>query len=77
MSRTVIDLDDAVVEEVRAALGVSTKAAAVRAALQEVVNRIRRQEFFDAMDRGEFDFSEIIETTGPKNQDGTLKRHAA
>ncbi|MGW0633555.1 type II toxin-antitoxin system VapB family antitoxin [Streptomyces sp. NPDC002758] len=77
MSRTVIDLDDAVVEEVRAALGVNTKAAAVRAALQEVVNRIRRQEFFDAMDRGEFDFSEIIETTGPKNQDGTLKRNAA
>jgi Arc/MetJ family transcription regulator len=77
MSRTVIDLDDAVVEEVRAALGVNTKAAAVRAALQEVVNRIRRQEFFDAMDRGEFDFSEIVESTGPRNADGTLKRNAA
>ncbi|MER7958190.1 type II toxin-antitoxin system VapB family antitoxin [Streptomyces sp. NPDC096030] len=75
MTRTVIALDDAVVEEVRIALGVSTKAAAVRAALQEVANRIRRQDFFDAMDRGEFDFSAIVESTGPRNQDGTLARN--
>ncbi|MEW2556854.1 hypothetical protein AB0957_34685 [Streptomyces zhihengii] len=32
-----------------------------------------RQEFFDAMDAGELDFSEIVETTGPRNTDGSPK----
>lgn len=26
------------------------------------------------MDAGDFDFSEIIESTGPRNADGTLQR---
>lgn len=78
MSRTVIDLDDEVLDEARSLLGTTTKAATVRAALLEVVKRARRQEFFDAIDRGEFEevFAEIRAKTGPKNPDGTLKRSA-
>ncbi|MEW2622175.1 type II toxin-antitoxin system VapB family antitoxin [Streptomyces sp. NPDC048106] len=52
-----------------------TKAKAVRLAMGDsTVRRHLRQEFFDAMDAGELDFSEIIETTGPRNADGSLKR---
>ncbi|MEY9840244.1 hypothetical protein [Streptacidiphilus sp. EB103A] len=36
------------------------------------MNYQRRQEFFDAMDRGEFDFSDIIATTGPRDEQGSL-----
>lgn len=50
------------------------KAQAVRLAMEDAVKRHLRQEGFDAMDAGDFDFSEIIESTGPRNADGTLKR---
>jgi len=33
-----------------------------------------RQEGFDALDAGELDFSEIIEATGPRHANGSLKR---
>jgi hypothetical protein len=42
--------------------------------MEDAVKRHLRQEGFDAMDAGDFDFSEIIESTGPRNGDGTLKR---
>ncbi len=42
--------------------------------MEDAVKRHLRQEGFDAMDAGDFDFSEIIESTGPRNADGTLKR---
>lgn len=54
--------------------GAKTKAAAVRLAMEDAVKRHLRQEFFDAMDAGDLDFSEIIESTGPRNADGSLKR---
>ncbi|MCA1219095.1 type II toxin-antitoxin system VapB family antitoxin [Streptomyces sp. 8L] len=47
---------------------------AVRLAMDDAVKRHLRQEGFDAMDADDFDFSEIIESTGPRNADGTLKR---
>ncbi len=65
MSRTVIDLDDEVVEEAMRLYGVRTKAAAVRAAMEDAVKRRLRQEFADAVKSGELDFSEIVEATGP------------
>ncbi|BBA98073.1 hypothetical protein RVR_4121 [Actinacidiphila reveromycinica] len=55
--------------------GTKTKAKAVRLAMEDAVKRHLRQEFFDAMDAGELDFSEIVETTGPRDADGSLKRH--
>jgi hypothetical protein len=42
--------------------------------LTEAVKYQRRQEFIDAIKTGSLDFSEIVDATGPKNPDGTLKR---
>ncbi|MFG3194727.1 type II toxin-antitoxin system VapB family antitoxin [Streptomyces sp. NBC_00820] len=74
MARTVIDLDEDMVAEAMRIFGTKTKARAVRLAMEDAVKRHLRQEFFDAMDAGELDFSEIVETTGPRNVDGSLKR---
>ncbi|WP_055524507.1 hypothetical protein [Streptomyces graminilatus] len=49
-------------------------AKAVRLAMEDAIKRHLRQEFFDAIDSGELDFSEIIENTGPRNADGSLQR---
>lgn len=61
------------VAEAMRIFGTKTKAKAVRLAMEDAVKRHLRQEFFDGMDSGEFDFSEIIENTGPRNADGSLK----
>lgn len=74
MARTVIDLDEAMVTEAMRIFGTKTKAQAVRLAMEDAVKRHLRQEGFDAMDAGDFDFSEIVDSTGPRNSDGTLKR---
>lgn len=74
MARTVIDLDEDMVAEAMRIFATKTKAKAVRLAMEDAVKRHLRQEFFDAMDAGELDFSEIVETTGPRNADGSLKR---
>ncbi len=42
MSRTVIDLDDALLAEVAQALGTSTKKDTVNTALRETANQLRR-----------------------------------
>lgn len=73
VARTVIDLDEDMVTEAMRIFGTKTKAKAVRLAMEDAVKRHLRQEFFDAMDAGELDFSEIVETTGPRNADGSLK----
>nr|WP_039941680.1 type II toxin-antitoxin system VapB family antitoxin [Streptomyces himastatinicus] len=57
MARTVIDLDDDLLAEAQTALGTTTKVGTVNAALLEVVKRLRRQEFFDAIDSGEIDLT--------------------
>jgi Arc/MetJ family transcription regulator len=74
LARTVIDLDETMVAEAMRIFDTKTKAQAVRLAMEDAVKRHLRQEGFDAMDAGDFDFSEIIESTGPRNADGTLKR---
>jgi Arc/MetJ family transcription regulator len=74
MARTVIDLNETMVAEAMRIFGTKTKAQAVRLAMEDAVKRHLRQEGFDAMDAGDFDFSEIVESTGPRNADGTLKR---
>ncbi|RKN06287.1 type II toxin-antitoxin system VapB family antitoxin [Streptomyces radicis] len=73
MSRTIIDLDDEIVAEAMRLYGTRTKAAAVRAAMEDAVKRRLRREFADAVKSGELDFSEIIENTGPagtRSRDG-------
>ncbi|MFJ4769254.1 type II toxin-antitoxin system VapB family antitoxin [Streptomyces uncialis] len=76
MARTVIDLDEEIVEQAMRVYGVRTKAAAVRAAMEEGVRLRLRRELFDAIDEGEFEdaFAEIRAQTGPRNPDGSLKR---
>ena len=64
MARTVIDLDEDMVAEAMRIYGSKTKAKAVRLAMEDAVKRHLRQEFFDAMDAGELDFSEIVDSTG-------------
>lgn len=73
VARTVIDLDEDMVAEAMRIFGTKTKAKAVRLAMEDAVKRHLRQEFFDAMDAGELDFGEIVETTGPRHADGSLK----
>ncbi len=70
MSRTVIDLDDDIVEEAMRLYDARTKAGAVRAALEDAVRRRLRMEFADAVKSGELDFAEIIESTGPAGDRG-------
>ncbi|MEU7024229.1 type II toxin-antitoxin system VapB family antitoxin [Streptomyces sp. NPDC046203] len=74
MTRIVIDLDDQLVEEAKRLYGVTTEAAAVQAAAEDAVRRRLRREFRDAIRSGEIDTTEIRESTGPKNRDGSLKR---
>ncbi|MFF0725816.1 type II toxin-antitoxin system VapB family antitoxin [Streptomyces sp. NPDC004134] len=76
MARTVIDLDDDIVEQAMHLYGARTKAAAVRAAMEEGVKLRLRRELFEAIDEGEFEdmFAEIRAKTGPRHADGTLKR---
>jgi len=74
MARTVIDLDDDMVAEAMRIYGTRTKAKAVRMAMEEAVKRHLRQELAEAIKSGELDLSEIVENTGPRNADGTLKR---
>jgi Arc/MetJ family transcription regulator len=57
VSRTVIDLDDEIVAAAMRLYGTKTKAAAVRAAMEEAVKRRLREEFFAAIDSGEIDLS--------------------
>jgi hypothetical protein len=53
MSRTMIDLDDEMVEHAMRLYGVKTKAKAVRMAMEEAVKRRLRQEGIDAIKSGE------------------------
>ncbi|MYW02036.1 type II toxin-antitoxin system VapB family antitoxin [Streptomyces sp. SID3343] len=55
MSRTLIDLDDALLAEAQEHLGTSTKVATVNAALLAAVKLARRRELADAIASGEFD----------------------
>lgn len=52
MSRTLIDLDDALLERARAILGTATKRATVNEALQQVVALHARREFLTDARRG-------------------------
>ncbi|SEQ52050.1 type II toxin-antitoxin system VapB family antitoxin [Streptomyces radiopugnans] len=70
MSRTVIDLDDGTVAEAIRLYGITTKAAAVRAAMEDAVKRRLRCEFRDAIRN-----AGIVESTGPRNRDGSLRKH--
>ncbi|MGW5850946.1 type II toxin-antitoxin system VapB family antitoxin [Streptomyces sp. NPDC055254] len=45
MARTVIDVDDALLAEAAEIFGTKTKVATVNAALQDVVNRRKREDF--------------------------------
>jgi Arc/MetJ family transcription regulator len=58
-----IDLDDEMVAQAKEIYGTKTKAAAVRAAVEDAVKRHLRQQFIDAVKSGELDFSEIVEET--------------
>ena len=52
MSRTMIDLDDALVAEAAALFGTSTKVATVNAALADAVNRSKRVAFIEWLAEG-------------------------
>jgi Arc/MetJ family transcription regulator len=52
VSRTVIDLDDSLVEQAAALYGTSTKVATVNAALADAVNRAKRAAFIDWLASG-------------------------
>lgn len=52
MSRTMIDLDDELVEQAAALYGTSSKVATVNAALADAVNRAKRAAFIDWLANG-------------------------
>ncbi|MDX3233615.1 type II toxin-antitoxin system VapB family antitoxin [Streptomyces sp. ME19-01-6] len=57
MSRTMIDLDDEMVEHAMRLYGVKTKAKAVRMAMEEAVKRRLRQEGIDSIKSGDLDLT--------------------
>lgn len=67
MARTVIDLDEKTVAEVMEIFGTSVKAQAVRAALEDVVKRRRRQVGIDQLKSGEL----VIEDRRSGTETGT------
>jgi Arc/MetJ family transcription regulator len=69
MSRIMIDLDDRIVAEAMRIYGTTTKAKAVRIAMEDAVKRHLRREFAEAVKNGEFDLSEIVASTGPKGME--------
>lgn len=71
MSKTLVEIDDVILEEVRELLGTTTKAATIREALLDVAKRGRRRRGIDAVKAGRFDFSEIINSSGPKSDTAT------
>ena len=52
MSRTVLDVDDELLDEAAKIFGTTTKRATVNAALQAAVNREKRREFADWLKGG-------------------------
>lgn len=52
MSRTILDLDDELLEQAAEILGTTTKKATVNAALKAVVDREKRREFADWLKSG-------------------------
>jgi Arc/MetJ family transcription regulator len=76
MSRTVIDLDDRIVAEAMRIYGTTIKAKAVRMAMEDAVKRHLRREFAEAVKNGEFDFSEILASSGPKGMEDTADAEA-
>ena len=65
MARTVIDLDEKTVAEVMEIFGTTVKAQAVRAALEDVVKRRRRQVGIDMLKSGELVIEDRKTGTGP------------
>ncbi|MFE2543356.1 type II toxin-antitoxin system VapB family antitoxin [Actinacidiphila glaucinigra] len=53
--RTVIDVDDALLQEAAAILGTTTKRATVNGALSEFVAAAKRRRFIEMLDEGAFD----------------------
>jgi Arc/MetJ family transcription regulator len=76
MMRIMVDLDEDMVAEAMRIYGAKTKAAAVRAAMEDSVKRHLRHEFADAVKSNELDLREIVESTGPRNAAGSLQRPA-
>ncbi|MET8753687.1 type II toxin-antitoxin system VapB family antitoxin [Streptomyces sp. NPDC004667] len=66
MARTVIDVDDALLAEAAELFGTKTKVATVNAALQDVVNRRKREAFFSRLAEGR-----LPDLTGPVEQPDT------
>jgi hypothetical protein len=52
MARTVINLDDALLEQAAEIFGTPTKVATVNAALEDAIKRRKRQVFFDFLADG-------------------------
>ena len=57
MVRTSFDFDEGIVEEARKLSGAPSKKAAIEVALREYISMKRRQEFADAIMRGEFNIN--------------------
>ncbi len=55
MSRTMIDLDDALVQEAARILGTTTKRATVNGALEEFVAAAKRRQFVELLEEGVLD----------------------
>ncbi|MFI8180677.1 type II toxin-antitoxin system VapB family antitoxin [Actinacidiphila glaucinigra] len=53
--RTVIDVDDALLQEAADILGTTTKRATVNGALAEFVAAAKRRRFIEMLDEGAFD----------------------
>lgn len=57
VARISVEIEEEFLADVRAVFGAETDEEAVKAAVVDVAKRLRRQEFFDAIDTGEIDLT--------------------
>jgi Arc/MetJ family transcription regulator len=54
MARTTLDIDEKLISDARELTGAASKKAAIEEAIREYIKMRRRQEFAEAIRRGEF-----------------------
>ncbi|MFE3251114.1 hypothetical protein [Streptomyces sp. NPDC059209] len=72
MARITVEIDEESLADIRTVFGAETDEEAVRAAVADAAKRLRRQEFFEAIDTGQIDL-----TYDARSEEGGQGRSAA
>ncbi|MFD8967862.1 hypothetical protein ACFV0C_23195 [Streptomyces sp. NPDC059568] len=67
MARITVEIDGEFLEDIRAAFGAETDEEAIKAAVVDAAKRLRRREFFEAIDTGKIDLTyDVRNETGQR-----------